>query len=405
MKNYGYWNYFDNYKLFNSRFEERTLGANFYPKDISKYEFETLFQDSSKTNPLTIIKRNNIGELITMPYHKKYKQKFKKITELFSESKNQIQDNRLKFLLSKNLQYLYSDSLGYYNFIFKHYGKLNFILAPIGSDDDKFMNIKKSFGALIFVNDENSIKKFNQISLYLYNLKSILPGIKKHFKGKNSIYALLKFSYLTNAKGCFNKDYKKTHITNNYKTIFFLNVIRAKYDKIVLPLSKVSLSNALYREMNFNASLENTILYNLSASFYNSHSKQKNEFTLIKRKLFSVLIYSMLMNKEDWYIDFSSHIVTYIVQLIDEVRKNNYEANEATIILSYLYDKEVLNTNAYNSININFHKIYDIIPLFYNEVLKEDKDFIEKYIVMPDDLKKIFEEIKKEKLPEVLDFS
>jgi len=64
--NYGPWDRLDGDKSFVNGFGTKPLGANFYPQDITKAEFEA-FEAENKTNQYSIIKRNADGKLQVIP--------------------------------------------------------------------------------------------------------------------------------------------------------------------------------------------------------------------------------------------------------------------------------------------------------------------------------------------------
>ena len=76
--NYGPWDRLDGNSPFVEGVKAKPLGANFYPKDMTKAEFET-FSDAEKTSQYTFIRRNEEGQLITVPYYKQFESQIKKV--------------------------------------------------------------------------------------------------------------------------------------------------------------------------------------------------------------------------------------------------------------------------------------------------------------------------------------
>lgn len=70
--NYGPWDRLNGNISFVKGYNDKPLGANFYPKDMSKDEFNEL-NDSLKTGLYSIIRRNSDGGLEVIPYHLVYK--------------------------------------------------------------------------------------------------------------------------------------------------------------------------------------------------------------------------------------------------------------------------------------------------------------------------------------------
>jgi len=65
MINYGPWDRLNNNTSFIAEIAPKPAGANFYPADMTKEEFEA-FDDSNKTSLYTLIRRNEDGSLKTV---------------------------------------------------------------------------------------------------------------------------------------------------------------------------------------------------------------------------------------------------------------------------------------------------------------------------------------------------
>ncbi|MDA1064429.1 MAG: Zn-dependent hydrolase, partial [Proteobacteria bacterium] len=80
-QNYGPWDRMDDNKPFIAGVGPKPLGANFYPADMSKEEFEAAYLPG-KTGQYSLIRRNPAGELIVVPYHVAYATELSAAAEL-----------------------------------------------------------------------------------------------------------------------------------------------------------------------------------------------------------------------------------------------------------------------------------------------------------------------------------
>ena len=69
--NYGPWDALDDDKPFIEGFGPKPLGAQFYPEDMSREEFEDAFLPG-KTGLYSFVRRDNEGNLTLIPYHVEY---------------------------------------------------------------------------------------------------------------------------------------------------------------------------------------------------------------------------------------------------------------------------------------------------------------------------------------------
>lgn len=69
--NYGPWDRLNNMQPILQGYGEKPLGANYYPADMSREEFDAA-NLPGKDSLYTLVRRNEAGELITIPYHEAY---------------------------------------------------------------------------------------------------------------------------------------------------------------------------------------------------------------------------------------------------------------------------------------------------------------------------------------------
>ncbi len=78
----------------------KPLGANFYPEDMTKEEFENWIknnpdEEKSFTSEFTIIRRDG-NKLKSIPYHEYYKDKLQKISKLLKDAADYAENQSLK---------------------------------------------------------------------------------------------------------------------------------------------------------------------------------------------------------------------------------------------------------------------------------------------------------------------
>ena len=94
--------------------DKKPLGANFYPEDMTKEEFEKFVKDNPKdeknfTSEFTVIRREN-GNLAAIPYSKFYKDKLTTVSNLLKEAAEYSNNPSLrKYLLSRADAFLSND--------------------------------------------------------------------------------------------------------------------------------------------------------------------------------------------------------------------------------------------------------------------------------------------------------
>lgn len=144
-------------RIYRKQFDPDHPGSNFYPHDASFAEIEKAAQkDKSILDPYTIVERNDKGDLVAIPYHKKYAKELTPVIKLIGEAAEETKDKEFKRYLRaratalKNGLYEQADIVWLTTKPFK----INFVIGPIERYDDKLFFKKCSFQSWVGVLDE-----------------------------------------------------------------------------------------------------------------------------------------------------------------------------------------------------------------------------------------------------------
>ena len=83
--NYGPWERLNDDKPFIEGIGNKPAGANFYPGDMNKAEFEA-WDNDTKTSLYTLIRRDENGDLKSIPYHIAFEDKVNKAAGLLQQA-------------------------------------------------------------------------------------------------------------------------------------------------------------------------------------------------------------------------------------------------------------------------------------------------------------------------------
>jgi hypothetical protein len=84
-QNYGPWDRLDDFKPFIDGAGARPPGANLYPEDMTREEFEAAYLPG-KTGQYSLVRRNAAGELTLVPYHVAYAEELAEAAALLHEA-------------------------------------------------------------------------------------------------------------------------------------------------------------------------------------------------------------------------------------------------------------------------------------------------------------------------------
>lgn len=136
--NYGPWDRLNDNKPFIEGVGPKPLGANFYPADMTKEEFQAL-KDPRKTDWYSVIRRDTSGQLIVVPFHEAYPEETAKAAKLLKQAAELAEDPGLKKYLELRSQALLTDDYLASDLAWMDMqnNTLDFVVGPIETYEDQ----------------------------------------------------------------------------------------------------------------------------------------------------------------------------------------------------------------------------------------------------------------------------
>lgn len=178
--------------IYEQQENQKNLGANFYPSDLTKEEILKAAKDNPNIfSPYTMIEKGKGKMLTAIPYHIKFKTQLNKISNLICKAaditENHAFSHRLSQLTHSLLDGNYELSDIYW-ITMKPY-KIDVAIGPIDRLDDRLFFKKASYEAWVGVIDENKTDKakFLQRAIYEVRRKTFTPSEKANFLDKTKL--------------------------------------------------------------------------------------------------------------------------------------------------------------------------------------------------------------------------
>lgn len=272
--NYGPWDRLDNFNSFVNGVGEKPLGANFYPADMTKEEFESM-TDVNKKSLYTVVRRSQEGKLITIPFHQFFDQQLK-AADLLDSAAAIVTDEELKKYLSLRAKALRTDEYDESDIAWLNMqnNTLDLIVGPIENYEDRLFGYKAAHEAYVLVKDKVWSAKLAKYVTYLEELQENLPVDPTYKAEKPGTDAQLNAYDVVYYAGDCNGG-SKTIAVNlpNDETIQktvgtrrsqLKNAMRAKFDQILLPISEVLIDSAQRKHITFDAFFANTMFHEVA---------------------------------------------------------------------------------------------------------------------------------------------
>jgi hypothetical protein len=273
--NYGPWERLKNNQPFIEGVGPKPAGANFYPADMTKEEFDA-WDEPTKTSLYTIIRRDENGNLVSVPYHEAWKQEVTRASDLLLQAAELAEDAGLKNYLEKRARALLSDQ--YYEsdmaWMDMKNNTIEFIVGPIENYEDQLYGYKTAHESFILIKDKEWSEKLEKYAALLPGLQEALPcepPYKNETPGVDSdmnVYDAIYYAGDCNAGSktiAINlPNDEKVRQDKGSRKLQLKNSMQAKFDKILVPISDLLIAEDQRKHVKFDAFFENTMFHEVA---------------------------------------------------------------------------------------------------------------------------------------------
>lgn len=273
--NYGPWDRLNGDKKLIGSFSEKPPGANFYPKDMTKQEFESS-NDAEKTNLYTVLERDKSGSLISIPYHTKYKKRLEKASDLLRQAAYLADDEGFKKYLELRSEALLTDKFHESDIAWMDMksNDIDFVVGPIENYEDQLYNYKTAYESYVLVKDKEWSDKLAKFARLLPALQKGLP-VKDEYKTESpgtdsdlNAYDALYYAGHSNAGSktiAINlPNDESVQLEKGSRRLQLKNAMRAKFEKILIPISNKLVAPEQRKHITFNAFFSNTMFHEVA---------------------------------------------------------------------------------------------------------------------------------------------
>lgn len=260
----------------------KPAGANFYPPDMTKSEFEQyIVAHPNKAKPLkhlfTMVRRGSDGKsLRAIPYHSFFHEQVSTAARRLLEAAQLAEDPGLKRYLELRADALFTDDYRASDIAWldmKDNG-IDIVIGPIETYEDKLFGYKASYEAYVLIKDKRWSKRLTKYAALLPQLQKDLPvdaAYKTEKPGSDSdlnVYDVVYYAGDCNAGAktiAINlPNDVSVQLEKGARRLQLKNAMRAKYDHILQPITKVLIDYKQRKHITFNAFFDNTMFHEIA---------------------------------------------------------------------------------------------------------------------------------------------
>lgn len=380
--NYGPWDRLNENLPFVNGIGEKPKGANFYPTDMTKEEFEK-WTDKNKASQYTIIRRNADKSLKSIWFHEAYAEKIKKASDLLLKAADLAEDAGLKKYFTLRAKALLTDDYFESDMAWMDMktNTIDFVVGPIENYEDELFGYKAAHEGAILVKDKEWSTKLEKYTAMLPALQKELPcdpKYKQEVPGSSSdlnAYDILFYAGHTNSGGktiAINlPNDEKVQLAKGSRRLQLKNAMQAKFDKILLPISEVLIEPAQRNNIKFDAFFGNVMFHEVAhglgikntitgkGNLRQALKEQYSGWEEAKADIVGLWMVSWLIEKGELTgITVDDAYVTYMAGLIRSVRFGAAEAHGKANMMCFNFfeDKKAFSQNEDGTFKVDIAK-------------------------------------------------
>ena len=274
-QNYGPWDRLDDEKPFIEGVGPKPLGANFYPADMSKEEFDAAYLPG-KDDLYTLIRRDEQGGLILVPFHVEYAEELKAASQLLHQAADLAVSQDFANYLKLRANALISDDFQLSDMYWMDVedNEIDVVIGPIETYEDRLFGYKAAYESYVLIKDLEWSARLAKFATFLPELQEGLPvpdEYKQESPGSDSdlnAYDVIYYAGHSNSGGktiAINlPNDEEVQLQKGTRRLQLKNVMKAKFEKILEPIADVLVDDSQREHISFDAFFANTMFHEVA---------------------------------------------------------------------------------------------------------------------------------------------
>ena len=273
--NYGPWDRLDGDKVFLTQSEKKAHGAEFYPKDMTKAEFEQA-DLANKDGLYSMISRNDDGKLVTVAYSELYSDEINRAAAILEKAATFADDKEFANYLIMRANALRTDDYQASDLAWMDMknNPIDVVIGPIENYEDQLFGYRAAFEAYVLIKDLSWSKKLAKYAQYLPELQKELPVSKKYkaeVPGSDAdlnAYDVIYYGGHSNAGSktiAINlPNDEQVQLEKGTRRLQLKNAMRAKFDTIMQPIAETLIVPEQRKNVTFTGFFANTMFHEVA---------------------------------------------------------------------------------------------------------------------------------------------
>ncbi|HEV1288442.1 MAG TPA: hypothetical protein VNU44_24160 [Bryobacteraceae bacterium] len=395
MLNKGPWSDLDDHAAFLLGVPEKKLpGANFYPDDLTRDEFETWVaklpreQQEDARGFFTVIRRTPEKKLYVVPYNSAYETELEKAAKLLQDAAALTPNASLKeFLTLRAEAFLSNDYYASDVAWMKLDAPIDITIGPYETYNDELFGYKAGFEAYVTLRDDRETAKLKAFANHIQEIENNLPIDAKYRNPKLGGLAPIRVvnEVLATGDGAHGVRTAAYNLPNDErivramgsKRVMLKNVQEAKFSKILEPIARRVLPADAQKDLDFDAFFSHILAHEMTHGIGPQNGVRqalKELHSAIEEAKADATGLFMLQYLYDRKLMPEAEHRLYTTYLASSFRTLRFGVHEAhgkgmAMQFNYLTDKGAFAANADGTFAVDFQKIKPAVRDLVHDLL------------------------------------
>jgi hypothetical protein len=273
--NYGPWDRLAGNRPFIPDFGDKPLGANFYPADMSREEFEA-WDQPGKTGLYSYVRRDAEGRLELIPYSVMHGDELHEAAKLLREAATLVGNEALRHYLELRAEALVTDVYRPSDRAWMDMkdNRIELVIGPIETYEDRLFGYRAAFEAFVLIKDLEWSERLARFADFLPELqrglpapeeyKAETPGTDADLNAYDAIYYAGDANAGAKTIAINLPNDEEVQLAKGTRRLQIKNAMQAKYDKILLPIAGKLIAEDLQPHITFNAFFSNVMFHEVA---------------------------------------------------------------------------------------------------------------------------------------------
>jgi Peptidase family M49 len=279
--NFGPWDRLDDNAPFVPGFGRKPDGANYYPSDMTKAEFETAVaaggaRADSLKGLYTVVRRDATGKLYAIPFHTIFAAQNQLAASKLREAAALAEDPGLRNYLTLRAQALLTDDYQPSDFAWMDMknNTLDIVIGPIETYEDALFGYKAAHEGVVLVKDRDWSERLQKYAALLPALQRGIPVAEEYKRETPGGASDLNAYDVVFVSGQANTGAKtiainlpndeEVQLKKGARRIQLKNAVRAKFDRILMPIAQELIVPDQLHNVTFDAFFGNVMFHEVS---------------------------------------------------------------------------------------------------------------------------------------------